>query len=84
MNFYPIRRTVTKESENKGRVFYACSKPEGDRCGYFRFAEDERYVDFLIWVVDNKMFGHTLYRWIHNCTVGRVVQWVGENSLFRM
>jgi len=57
MNFYPIRRTVTKESKNKGRVFYACSKPKDDRCDYFRFAEEERCVDFLIWDADSKMSG---------------------------
>ena len=35
--FHHIRWTVTKEGMSKGRVFYACSKPKGDCCGYFKF-----------------------------------------------
>ena len=45
VNFIHIRRTV-KGGENKGRVYYICFKPEGARCGYYRFQEDEKCVDF--------------------------------------
>lgn len=48
VNFIHIRRTV-KGGENKGRVYYSCFKLEGARCGYYRFQEDERCVDFLSW-----------------------------------
>ena len=44
---YPIRRTVTKEGKNKGRVFYACSRPKDDRCDYFIFQEGKKYADIL-------------------------------------
>ena len=36
------RKTVTKDSVNKGRVFYVCSKPREEQCRYYRWKEDER------------------------------------------
>ena len=35
-----VSKTVRKEGPNVGRIFYSCSKPEGQRCSYFVF-EDE-------------------------------------------
>ncbi|EAU90946.2 hypothetical protein CC1G_02333 [Coprinopsis cinerea okayama7 len=32
-------RTVTKDNENKGRVFYTCENPQGEQCGFFEWAD---------------------------------------------
>ena len=33
-------RTVRKEGPNKGRDFFCCSKPQGEQCGFFKFADE--------------------------------------------
>lgn len=33
-----VERTVSKEGDNKGRKFYACSKPREEGCGFFEWA----------------------------------------------
>ena len=33
-------RTVRKDGPNKGRDFFCCSKPQGDQCGFFKFADE--------------------------------------------
>ena len=43
---FMIRKTVTKDNENNGRVFYVCSKPRSEQCGYFRWKGDERQCFF--------------------------------------
>lgn len=35
-----VSRTVAKEGENKGRVFYTCAKPRGEQCKYFCWADE--------------------------------------------
>lgn len=35
-----VSRTVGKEGENKGRVFYTCAKPRGEQCKYFCWADE--------------------------------------------
>jgi hypothetical protein len=35
-----VSRTVVKEGENKGRVFYTCPKPRGEQCKYFCWADE--------------------------------------------
>lgn len=39
--YYIFRLTVTKETANKGRQFYACSKPISavDKCAFFLWAD---------------------------------------------
>ncbi|CAI5784490.1 protein ZGRF1 isoform X1 [Podarcis lilfordi] len=32
--------TVKKEGRNKGRLFYACDAPKGNRCNFFKWLED--------------------------------------------
>lgn len=41
--FYLTRLTVTRETANKGRQFYGCSKPISatDRCTFFLWADDQ-------------------------------------------
>ncbi|KAM5264569.1 endonuclease 8-like 3 isoform 2-T2 [Ctenodactylus gundi] len=34
-----VLRVVRKDSENKGRQFYACSLPRGVQCGFFEWAD---------------------------------------------
>lgn len=34
------QRTVIKEGDNKGRIFYACSKPARQQCQFFMWADD--------------------------------------------
>lgn len=34
-----VERTVLKEGQNKGRVFYACSQPRESQCRYFEWAD---------------------------------------------
>ena len=36
-----ISRTVQKEGANKGRQFYCCSKPQGNQCTFFKWADDD-------------------------------------------
>jgi hypothetical protein len=40
---YHYRLTVTRETPNKGRQFYGCSKPISapDRCNFFLWADDQ-------------------------------------------
>lgn len=33
------RRTVTKTGNNTGRPFYCCSKPQGQQCSFFQWAD---------------------------------------------
>lgn len=33
-------RTVSKEGPNKGRQFYSCSKPMGQNCNFFKWADE--------------------------------------------
>lgn len=33
-------RTVQKDGPNKGRQFYSCSKPIGEGCNFFKWADD--------------------------------------------
>ena len=35
-----FRLTVQKDSPNRGRQFYACSKPQHERCNFFKWADD--------------------------------------------
>lgn len=45
INMYHLltRLTVTRDTPNKGRQFYGCSKPisESDRCNFFLWADDQ-------------------------------------------
>ncbi|CAK8696344.1 unnamed protein product [Clavelina lepadiformis] len=36
-----VHRTVHREGTNKGRSFYACSKPRENGCGYFEWADQD-------------------------------------------
>jgi len=33
-------RTVRKDGPNKGRDFFCCPKPQGEQCGFFKFADE--------------------------------------------
>ena len=33
-------RTVRKEGPNQGRDFFCCPKPQGEQCGFFKFADE--------------------------------------------
>ncbi|CAM9683552.1 unnamed protein product, partial [Ascophyllum nodosum] len=35
-------RTVRKEGDNRGRQFYACPRPQGEQCGTFQWADEDR------------------------------------------
>ena len=35
-----VQRTVLKENQNKGRLFYKCSKPQGQDCNFFLWADE--------------------------------------------
>ena len=35
-----VTRTVKKDGANKGRVFWTCSKPMGEKCNMFEWADD--------------------------------------------
>ena len=35
-----VQRTVQKEGPNKGRMFFTCSKPREDQCGFFEWADN--------------------------------------------
>ncbi|KAG0079394.1 DNA topoisomerase [Podila epicladia] len=35
-----VERRVTKEGDNQGRMFYTCSKPRDEQCGFFKFADE--------------------------------------------
>jgi len=35
-----VKRTVTKESPNKGREFDVCSNDRDSRCGYIKYVDD--------------------------------------------
>ncbi|EDO40018.1 predicted protein, partial [Nematostella vectensis] len=36
-----VSRTVNKDGPNKGRPFYSCSKPIGQSCGFFKWADQD-------------------------------------------
>ena len=36
--FHAFRSTVQKDNENRGRQFYACSKPQHQKCRFFEWA----------------------------------------------
>ena len=36
-----FRRSVQKDGPNKGRLFYCCSKPRDQQCGFFQWADEE-------------------------------------------
>jgi DNA topoisomerase-3 len=39
------RKTVSKDGPNKGRPFYCCSKPMGQGCGFFKWADEvKKYI----------------------------------------
>merc|ERR1719339_24869 len=33
-------RTVRKDGPNQGRDFFCCPKPQGEQCGFFKFADE--------------------------------------------
>ena len=35
-----VQRTVQKDGPNKGKLFYTCSKPREEQCGFFEWATD--------------------------------------------
>lgn len=37
--------TVRKEGPNMGRIFYKCSKPQGEQCGHFQWADEPPRAD---------------------------------------
>jgi DNA topoisomerase-3 len=44
-----FRLTVQKDTPNRGRQFYACSKPQNERCNFFKWADDTNPGDDGRW-----------------------------------
>ena len=40
-NIPAIQRQVVKEGQNKGRMFWTCSKSQDEQCGYFEWDDDQ-------------------------------------------